>query len=145
MTGQEKSRLVDVLEHVEFITNSYEETALCPSCGASAPDVKTGQARGVMGYKYGVPDGGHYADCRLAAELALARNVVNDDCTRCILTGMADEPKQTWCGRKSDPFEWCFVDATHAALNARQQQWLLSCRKCAEAVAKVLLGHTGKL
>lgn len=66
------------------------------------------------------------------------------DYVHCVLTGKHDanrEPeKRTWCGREDHG--WAYVDASHAALNAKDGGYLLTCRRCAEKIAEALLGHT---
>lgn len=72
------------------------------------------------------------------------------DYVHCVLTGKYDIPegqpggprasKKTWCGREEHG--WAFVDASHAAINAQNGGYSLTCRRCAEKIAEALLGHT---
>lgn len=66
------------------------------------------------------------------------------DYVNCVLTGKHDasgEPeKQTWCGRAE--YGWAFTGPSHAAINAKNGGYLLTCRRCAEKIAEALLGHT---
>jgi hypothetical protein len=64
------------------------------------------------------------------------------DYVKCVLLGNVNTPKTTWCGRQTDFGEWTFTGATHASLNARNEDRLLCCRACAEAIAKVLVEHS---
>lgn len=59
------------------------------------------------------------------------------DYVACVLLGMADKPRETWCGRRLS-MEFHFVDATHALLNAAQGGRLLICDGCAAAIKKAL-------
>jgi hypothetical protein len=59
----------------------------------------------------------------------------------CALTGMyaGDE---TWCGRKTCGLGFTFVDASHAALNAKQGGRLLLCPECSAAIVAALTSGT---
>ncbi len=69
----------------------------------------------------------------------------------CVLTGLYDIPEgapggprremKTWCGRDEYGFAFTFTGPTHAALNAKDEGRLLTCRACAEAISAVLLRH----
>jgi hypothetical protein len=49
-----------------------------------------------------------------------------------------DRPKnRSWCGRNIG-HEWHFVNAGHAALNARKSGSVVACRACVEALVMVL-------
>lgn len=70
---------------------------------------------------------------------------------QCVLTGYAEkctdgtpsekaeEARMTWCGRQKTGFE--FMDASHAALNARNGGRLVACTECVEAICKTLREH----
>lgn len=65
------------------------------------------------------------------------------DYIKCVLLGTKDEPTTTWCSRKTDAFEWAFLDATHAALTGRNGGRQVPCEKCAAAIVKALCGGDG--
>lgn len=57
----------------------------------------------------------------------------------CALVGtyIGDPPqreRKTWCGRPLQAFDFYFVDATHALLNAQAKGRLLLYHECAEAI-----------
>jgi hypothetical protein len=59
-------------------------------------------------------------------------------------SGSWAEPKpvrETWCGRTAPSTEWCFIDASHAALNAKHEGRLVLCPECAAAIIGVLKEH----
>lgn len=58
---------------------------------------------------------------------------------KCIRHTHADQKDSTWCGRKVEAAEFCFVDADHAAYAVRNKDRLIPCLKCAEAISKLLL------
>lgn len=71
------------------------------------------------------------------------------DYVRCVLTGRYDIPsdapggphreEKTWCGRDvSTGWGWCFIDASHAALNAANGGRLVACDACVDAIVKAL-------
>jgi hypothetical protein len=49
--------------------------------------------------------------------------------------------QETWCGRKTDKMTWNFVDASHAAVNARNRGYLIACKACVRAIAKAFEEH----
>lgn len=57
-----------------------------------------------------------------------------DDSIQCIKHDHVDLLDTTWCGRKVNQFERCFLDIDHAAENGRQDGFLVACPKCAKAV-----------
>lgn len=72
----------------------------------------------------------------------------------CILTGRYDIPMgepggphkeaKTWCGRDLKGYgeeHFCFIDASHAAINADNEGRLVPCRACAKAISDALLKH----
>jgi hypothetical protein len=64
----------------------------------------------------------------------------------CVLTGMygGDPPvplRETWCGKKTDQYTWNFVNASHAALNARNKGYLMACKACVRAITKAFEEH----
>ena len=61
---------------------------------------------------------------------------------KCVLTGRVGSC-ETWCGRTADVFDWCFVDAAHAALNAKQEGLIVACRDCALAIVGALKSQHG--
>lgn len=44
---------------------------------------------------------------------------------------------ETWCGRRT--VDWAFVDASHAALNARAEGYTLICPQCAKAIVEAIM------
>jgi hypothetical protein len=46
--------------------------------------------------------------------------------------------QRTWCGRTPEVAEWCFENASHAALNGAQQGRLVLCPGCCTAIARAL-------
>lgn len=46
--------------------------------------------------------------------------------------------RQTWCGRTLEPFEWMFMNPSHAAENGRQDGRLVACPACVEAITTAL-------
>ena len=64
------------------------------------------------------------------------------DYVRCVLLGTEENGKPvslTWCDRRHPAFEFAFVDASHAALNALGGGRLLVCHECADAIAKTIV------
>jgi len=61
---------------------------------------------------------------------------MSDDYVKCVLLGI-EGSQETWCGRKN-VIEWAFADASHAALNGRAEGRLMTCDKCAVAIAEAL-------
>lgn len=66
------------------------------------------------------------------------------DYVHCVLTGRYVKPKpnpmpetKTWCGRDA-VMEFAFVDASHAALNARNEGRLLICPECSKEIRETL-------
>lgn len=66
---------------------------------------------------------------------------------KCALTGMFDGPdrqiQETWCGRTAKKeglshLPFCFVDATHATLNAKNGGRLVLCQDCRMAIVAAL-------
>ena len=72
------------------------------------------------------------------------------DYVRCVLLGTEENGKPvslTWCDRnhgRRPPFEFAFVDASHAALNALGGGRLLVCPECAAAIAKTIVAGAWK-
>ncbi len=60
------------------------------------------------------------------------------DHVKCVLSGRADAPRKTWCGKEISSFEWVFQDSTHALLNAEQGGYLLMCPDCSRAIADTI-------
>lgn len=54
---------------------------------------------------------------------------------RCVLIGVRDE-RLSFCGKNIPRSEWCFVDSTHAILNARREGILTICKECGEIMIK---------
>ncbi len=67
------------------------------------------------------------------------------DSIRCVEIGMADKPTETWCGRKTDPAEFTFIDASHAALQGRNGGYVMVCEWCAGAIHSALLKAAGSM
>jgi hypothetical protein len=68
--------------------------------------------------------------------------LVKPSYVHCALTGMYVEGTETriyesWCGRQVGG-EFTFMDASHAALNARHGGYLLLCPKCSTAIKEAL-------
>lgn len=63
---------------------------------------------------------------------------------RCILTGMYmpdtdDKEDMTWCGKVAySKMNWCFVDASHAALSGLHGTSIVTCYECVGAIKKAL-------
>lgn len=64
------------------------------------------------------------------------------DWVRCVLTSVHDTPvnesDRTWCGRVPPITEWCFNDASHAALSAKRENRLVACPACTVAIVRAL-------
>lgn len=56
---------------------------------------------------------------------------------KCCLVGYAGD-SSTWCGRLVNATEWCFVDASHAILNSKNNGRLLLCPTCSLEIEKEL-------
>lgn len=63
----------------------------------------------------------------------------------CVLIGESDgelKPvRKTWCGRMPPHYEWTFLDASHAALNASHRGRLVCCLACRAAITSTLMKH----
>jgi hypothetical protein len=57
---------------------------------------------------------------------------------RCIKQSTVNKLSLTWCNRTWDQFEWCFLDIDHAANNGAQNQRLVACPQCVEAITQAL-------
>ena len=40
-----------------------------------------------------------------------------------------------WCGRKKNEFDWCFLDAQHAALS---KELITPCRDCVKSIVDAI-------
>lgn len=56
---------------------------------------------------------------------------------KCVLLGIQNQPKETWCGDKH-PFGWLFQDVTHVALTGRNGSSIYICEKCAAAIQQAV-------
>jgi hypothetical protein len=82
------------------------------------------------------PAGGH------GSELTVER----PDWVKCALTGRNVVPKEgwpvaeqkTWCDRTPPDHEWCFTDASHAALNGANGGRMVLCPACCTAIVRAL-------
>lgn len=57
---------------------------------------------------------------------------------RCVGLGVVGSAGQSWCGRPLWRFEWHFIDASHAALNGRDEWRLVACPECVAAITAAL-------
>lgn len=53
----------------------------------------------------------------------------------------ADKKNVAWCGEPLTQFDWTFLDIDHAAYNAQQGGYLVTCPKCVEAVKRAFDDH----
>lgn len=74
----------------------------------------------------------------------------NSDHIRCVLFPIVGAThsmfvkapmRRTWCGNIVEPFQWCFTDVDHAALNSMAQARLQVCTECAEKISTALVAN----
>lgn len=57
---------------------------------------------------------------------------------KCVRRSHAEHVNETWCGQPISAFDWCFVDANHAAENGLQGGRLVACPECVAKITAAL-------